>query len=212
MKTANHTRFYSLLKSPMKLNLQLFAEGGEGDGGNEENDNESEFKAPQSQSELDSVVGTAVNKALANAKAKWEEEAKMKIEDAKTQAEKLAQMTEAERNAEAEKERLEKLEERERELNKRELKVAAIDILAEKGLSPKLADVLNYTDENTAKEHIDLLEEVLKELIKEGVDKKLASSVDLPAGNGGSAKAKTRAERYAEEANKKETTKTSLWG
>lgn len=152
-----------------------------------------------------------VTKALDKAKSKWQEEANAQIESAKTQAQKLASMTEDERAAEAEKQRLAEFEERECLLNQRELKVTAIDILTEKGLSPKLADVLTYQDENATKQHIDALETAFNEAVKSEVDKRLANSVDLPTG-GSHATPKTDGERLAEKKNKNNTTTTSLWG
>ncbi len=121
-------------------------------------------------------------------------------------------MTEEERANEEEQERINKLEERERELNKRELKATAIDILAEKELPIKLAEVLYYEDENTTKEHIEAVEQAFSEAVEAEVDKRLVSSVDVPGGNNSSGQASTRSERIAKERNKQEQPKTSLWG
>lgn len=203
--------------SQAKLKLQLFTENPEGaaepngagaDGGAE---TPKTFDDVLGNKDYQAEFDRRVTKALDKAKSKWQEEAKSQIETAKTQAEKLATMTEDERAVEAEKQRLAEFEERERLLNQRELKVTAIDILAEKGLSPKLADVLNYQDENTTKQHIDSLETAFNEAVQAEVDKRLANSVDIPTG-GSNATPKTHGEKVAEKKNQNNTTKTSLWG
>ena len=206
-------RYYNL------LNLQLFADegadAGDSDTGNDEsesNENESsDFKAPQSQSEVDSLVGKAVNTALKKAKADWEQQKAQDIEDAKTQAQKFGQMTAEEKAIEAERIRIEKIEERENALNKRELKTTAIDVLSEKGLPVELADILYYEDENTTKEHLDRVEKAFNKAVEAGVDKRLiASAQNIPSGSSGG-RTMTTGETIAQELNKQQTTKGSFW-
>lgn len=78
----------------MKMKLQFFAEGGEGDGTDggqdgDEGDGESKPISFTSQSEFDSVVDKRISKAIETAQAKWQEEADKKIKD----AEKKGQMS-----------------------------------------------------------------------------------------------------------------------
>ena len=210
MEFTENAKYDYLLKAKNALNLQMFAEGDEGGEGGE-GGTPPEFTAPQSQSDLDSLIGKAVNTALANAKKDWETKTKEQIETAKTQAEKLGQMSAEEKAAEAEKERLAQIDERERQLNQRELKVTASDILAEKGLSTKLADILNYSDENTVKAHIDVVATAFSEAVQTEVDKRLAASIDIPGG-GTTAKPTTKSEQIAKEMNERSESKKSLWG
>ena len=91
MNLSENAKYDYLLQAKKALNLQMFAEGDGGEGG--EGGTPPEFTGPQSQSELDSLIGKAVNTALANAKKDWETQTKEQIETAKTQAEKLGQMS-----------------------------------------------------------------------------------------------------------------------
>lgn len=179
-----------MLNKMMKLKLQLFTEGAEGGAQPEGNpgagggaDNQS-FDDLLANKEYQAEFDRRINKALETAKGKWETETANKVKEAQTQAQRFAQMTDEERATEEEKQRLAKIEEREQLLNQRELKVAAIDVLAEKGLPIKLADVLHYSDENTTKAHIDSLSEAFAEAVQAEVDKRLAGSVDIPTGGG----------------------------
>lgn len=52
---------------------------------------------------------------------------------------------------------------REQELNQRELKLSAKEMLAEKGLPMQLLDALNCTDEKVMKKSIEIIETVLDE-------------------------------------------------
>ena len=56
----------------LKLNIQYFSEEGATEGAVESAPTEPEFKAPSSQSELDSIVNKAVQTALNNQKSKSE--------------------------------------------------------------------------------------------------------------------------------------------
>lgn len=204
-------------KELLKLNLQMFNEL-ETDGGAQPESETKEGAEQKSfddwlaenkefQAEFDRRNGKAINTAKKN----WEKDADKRVKDAKTKAQRLAEMTDEERASEEEKERLEALEQRERELNKRELKATAIDILAEKELPIKLAEVLYYEDENTTKEHIDAVGEAFAEAVQAEVDKRLVNSVDIPSG-GEAQEPATRSERIAKERNRQEKPKTSLWG
>ena len=202
-----------------KLNLQMFNDNpgdgaqSDGEGGVDEGAETKSFDDWLAENkEYQAEFDRRNNKAIKTAKANWEKEKSQAIKDAKTQAEKLADMTDEQKAAEAERQRIEALEERERELNKRELKATAIDILAEKELPIKLAEVLYYEDENTTKEHIDAVEQAFSEAVEAEVDKRLVNSVDVPGGNGSSGQTMTRSERIAKERNKQEKPTTSLWG
>lgn len=200
-----------------KLNLQMFndnpddgAQSG-GEGGADEGAEQKSFDDWLAENkEFQAEFDRRNDKAIKTAKANWEKEKQQEIKDAKTKAQRLAEMTDEEKASEEEKERIEALEQRERELNKRELKATAIDILAEKELPIKLAEVLYYEDENTTKEHIDAVEVAFSEAVEAEVDKRLVNSVDVPGGSS-SPKATTRSERIAKERNEQETVKTSHW-
>ena len=63
----------------LKLNLQHFADGGTTEGAVESAPTEPEFKAPSSQSELDSIVNKAVQTALNNQKSKSDEDFQKRV-------------------------------------------------------------------------------------------------------------------------------------
>ena len=65
---------------------------------------------------------------------------------------------------------------RERDIARRELKLWAIDALKEKGLPAKLAEILDYTDQAACGASLDLVEDVVRQAIQEGVDERLARS------------------------------------
>lgn len=97
-------RWSMMKKNPCKWNLQLFTEdggadgndgGGEGKEGNGEGVSFDDFlKDSKNQAEFD----RRVTKAMNTQKAKLEEEFKKKISDAKTEAQKLAEMSDKEKN------------------------------------------------------------------------------------------------------------------
>lgn len=174
------------LKNRVPFNLQFFADGGEGDtgtGGAEgsqgnEGANATEgetktfddlLKDKAYQSEFDKRVA----KALETAKGKWQTEQQKAIEDAKTEAEKLAKMN-AEQKAQYEKEKQEAdFNKRLAELNQRELKATAKETLSEKGLPLELAEVLNYADADACNKSIETVEKVFQQAVEKVVNEKL---------------------------------------
>lgn len=127
------------------------------------------LKNPAYQSEFDKRVA----KALETQKSKLSTEVQQKIENARTEAEKLAKMN-AEQKAQYEKEKKEKeLAEREATLTKRELAATAKETLASKGLPLSLADVLNYNSAEDCNKSIEAVETAFREAVAAGVDEKL---------------------------------------
>ena len=106
--------------------------------GGEEQPKENTEGLPQSQSELDSIIGKAIDKALKNNDKKWAAKTEQAVADAKKEAESYAKMTQAQRkNAEIEK-REKALDEREAKLNHKALIADIQADLTEKGLQPCL--------------------------------------------------------------------------
>lgn len=75
------------------------------------------------------------------------------------------------------KEQLSELEKRERDITVREWKADAKLYMAENGLPTKLADILNYNDEETYKESLEsvtgIVREIVKDLTEKGIKKAL---------------------------------------
>jgi len=170
-----------ILYFPLKLQLQLFAEG-EGtqdnpdtdaitdNGGNDKKDS-SETKKTFTQEEIDNIV----KGRLAKERKNWEKE----LSDKQTEAEKLASMTEKEKKAYQDKKREDDLNKREAAIVKRELTAQAKSTLADKGLAPALSDFLDYTDADSCNKSIDKLQEVFQAAVEKAVDERLKGGKTL---------------------------------
>ena len=139
-------------------------------------------------------VNKAIETATNNAKSKWEEEFKVKMEKERTEAEKLANMKESEKHKyELEQERLAK-ENAINELNAYKLRDEAFKIAKEKGLDTSLLEDIDFSKQNaetittiidTKKQVFDkALEKAINEKYKEKTPENIASSSpktnDLP--------------------------------
>ncbi len=129
------------------------------------------------QSEFDKRVA----KALETAKAKWETDKATELENAKTEAEKLAKMNAEQKAKYAEEKRMAELEKRERDITTRELKAQAYETLAEKGLPKELVDILNYSDAELCNKSIESVEKAFQSAVEKAVNEKLRGG-DPPKG------------------------------
>lgn len=128
------------------------------------------LKDPKNQAEFDRRVG----KALETNRSKMQADIDAKIQEARTEAEKLAKMN-AEQKAEYEKEKREKeLADREASITKRELAATAKEQLAEKGLPLSLADVLNYSSAEACAASIDAVGKAFQEAVEKAVEERLS--------------------------------------
>lgn len=139
-----------------------------------------------SQEDLDRIIGSKY--------AKWQKELDDKLkqakEEARTEAEKLAQMSEAQR-VEHEREQLEKkmeereaaIKRREAEVMRRELQAAAKETLAQKGLPPGLSDMLNYASADACNASIEKVEKAFRGSVQAAVDERLRGA-GLPVRGG----------------------------
>lgn len=168
------------------------AEGGNGEGAGESNQGseggEKSFddllKDKKYQSEFDKKVA----KALETAKGKWETDYQTKIEEAKTEAQKLAKMN-ADQKAEYEQQKkLDELAKREKDITTRELKTQAYETLAEKGIlgetAKEITEVLNYNDAETCSKSIDAIVKAVNSGIERGVNEKLRGGQPPKSGQG----------------------------
>lgn len=184
-------------KNDLKMNLQFFAEGdsniGEGntntgdtnetgDNVNRETSDGKEDKSTINKSTFDDILkdpayqsefDKRVAKALETQRGKLDKEIASKIENAKTEAEKLAKMN-SEQKAQYEREKREsELLSREAEITKRELSAAAKETLADKGLPIILAEVLNYSDAESCNKSIEAVEKAFQDAVSKTVDQRL---------------------------------------
>lgn len=186
----------------MPMNLQFFAEdgngGGAGGGGgtgsgdgagagsagaegtpgaegtqNQDGQNGTSFDDFLKDSKNQAEFDRRVAKALETQRGKMQQDMQTQIANAKTEAEKLAKMN-AEQKAEYEKQKKEQeLADREAQITKRELSATAKETLADKGLPTQLAEILNYSSAEACQASIDAVEKAFQEAVTKAVDEKL---------------------------------------
>ena len=117
--------------------------------------------------------GKAIAAEVAKARASWEAEQAEAIEKAKSEGERLAKLTKDERAKEEEAKRIQAIEERERALAIKEMRVATQTLLSEEGLPSEFIDfVIDETAEAT-KEKIGTLRQIFDKAVETRVDERL---------------------------------------
>lgn len=162
----------------LKLNLQRFAEPAPAQDvpAPTEGAPEPEPEKTFTQAEVDTMIKNRLSRA--------EKDTAKRIEDAKTEAQKLAKMSADERMEHERQERDKQLKDREQEITKRELRAEALQQLGEKGLPLILADVLPYSDADTTNAAIVAVESAFRKAVQVAVDDRLkgnAPKVGQPA-------------------------------
>ncbi|MGP4061502.1 DUF4355 domain-containing protein [Halobacillus sp. H74] len=184
------------LKSKLyRLNLQFFADGdNQDDNSNTDDDNQDDDNSSDdntndnnqddqtfTKSDVDSAISKAVNTALKNQAAKLEKEKQQAIEDAKKDAAAYSKMTKQQQQDADYQKRMEKLENRERELNLKQLRTEVEGDLKEEGLPPDFAESLVAMDDNEKiKESISHIKKTFDEAVNNAVKEKLRQ--DPPQG------------------------------
>lgn len=138
----------------LKLNLQHFAEDNPNDlegkdkqsGDKQGDDDKKVFELTQS--ELDSRKHKAVNKALANQEKKFEQRLKEAVENARSEGESYAKLTQKEKEEKALSEREKAIAKREKKQALKELKSDVVDDLKEQELPTSFADALIKIEDN----------------------------------------------------------------
>ena len=185
------------------MNLQLFAEGGDGagaDGGNGGGSGEGAggeggaggdtppsfddfLKTGGNQAAFDRRVQKAVNTAVTKAQEKWQALADDKL----SEAEKLAKMTKEEKAQYMQQKREKELTDREAAITRKELMAEAKNNLASDGLPQELAEVLDYSDADTCKKSMEKVKEVFQRAVETAVEEKLKGGKPPKKGPGGEA-------------------------
>lgn len=171
----------------LKLNLQHFAEDNpndpEGKGkqsGNDQGDDDKKF-FELTQSELDSQKHKAVNKALANQEKKFEQRLKEAVENARSEAESYAKLTEKEKKDKEFEKREQALAEKEKKFRLRELKADVENDLKDKGLPTSFAESLIHLEDNEQiNEVVNTIKEDFDRAVQEQV--KEATRQSTPSG------------------------------
>ena len=177
----------AMCKVPM--NLQLFAEGGDGAGtgdtGNgggsagDEGSGEGGKDTPPSfddflitgdnQAEFDRRLQKAINTAVSNEQKKWQ----AMTDDKLSEAEKLAKMTEEEKTKYLQQKREKDLTAREAAVTRKELMAEAKNTLAGDNLPVELAEVLDYTDADSCKKSMGKVKTAFQKAVEIAVEEKL---------------------------------------
>ena len=172
----------------LELNLQLFAEDGEGtseaqanEKGEEEKGNEEEVKTfteEEVQARIQSESDKRVTEALKTARAKWEKEEA----EAKKEAERLQSLSQKEREEELKAKQLKELEETKAELERVYLERDTIDRLAEENVPVQFKDFLMGADAQSTNENIKAFKEVYEAEVQRGVEERLKGKTPSAAG------------------------------
>lgn len=134
-----------------------------------------ETERTYSQAEVDALLQKEGDRRVTAALKKQEEKYKDKVEEAK----KLAVMNEKDRYEYELQQREKRVAEMEKELAISHMKDEATKVLAEKGLSISLVDLVVNEDADTTNANISLLEKAFKQSVKDEVEKRLAAKVPL---------------------------------
>ena len=160
------------------------AEGGNGESAESQEGGEKSFDDVLKDKKYQSEFDKRVAKALETAKGKWETDYQAKIEEAKTEAQKLAKMN-ADQKAEYEaQKKLDDLAKREKDITTRELKAQAYETLAEKGLPKELVDILNYESAENCNTSIEAVEKAFQSAVEKAVNEKLRGGNPPKGGQG----------------------------
>lgn len=173
----------------MKMNLQYFADPNADPnptpdpdpnadtGKGVEDDKPITLTQKELQSKLDSEADKRVQKALDKAKADFEQKLQEQVEAAKSEGEKLAKMTAAEKAEAAQKAKEDALKKREADLNRRELAANVKDVLADKGLPADLAESLvELGDADRINETIGVLSKSIEDEVNKRVKESLRTN------------------------------------
>ncbi|CQD31561.1 DUF4355 domain-containing protein [Staphylococcus capitis subsp. urealyticus] len=171
----------------LKLNLQHFAED---DSNNNQETEETKENSQNSddkkvfeltQSELDSQKHKAVNTALANQEKKFEQRLKEAVENARSEGESYAKLTEKEKKDKEFEKREQALAEKEKEFRLRELKADVENDLKDKGLPTSFAESLIHLEDNEQiNEVVNSIKEDFNRAVQEQV--KEATRQSTPSG------------------------------
>ena len=178
-----------------KMNLQFFAESGDGAGadqgegsgsGSETAESgtdgaETGNKEPKSFDDLlknkdyQAEFDRRVQKALGTAREKWT----ALMDDKLSEADKLAKMNKEEKAEYLRQKQEKELKDREAAITRRELMAEAKNTLAEKKLPVGLAEVLNYADADSCNKSMAAVEKAFQEAVQAAVEEKLKGGEPL---------------------------------
>ncbi|WP_193062974.1 DUF4355 domain-containing protein [Oceanobacillus oncorhynchi] len=200
----------------LALDLQFFAEGGEGagqgdggeggqkgesgngEGGNsDKTGNENTF----TQSEVDSQVSKAIESFKKNQEPKQQEAINQAVKDALAEQQRLSKLSEKERQDEELTQREQQLEKDRKELNRKLLRSDAVADLQEKKLPSDFADILLGEDAESTLANIKTFKDAFDSAVNDAVKEKLRQDTP-PAGNAGGSSSKDNLGKQLAQLNK----------
>lgn len=150
-----------------------------------------ETKLPASADELSALLKAETEKAVKAATEALAADLQKKHEEEKTEAERMAKMTAAEKEAELTKKQQEQLSKKEQELARKELELKTVDLLKDKGLSLDFKPYVIGEDEKTTAERMTTFAALWQKALEEAVNERLKGktptrSTETPGGGNGS--------------------------
>ena len=131
-----------------------------------------------SQADLDRIVSDRLRRE----RDKMQREIKSQVEAARTEAERLAQMTADERAREEAQKRQQALEAREAALTRREVRAQALEALAERGLPKGLAETLDCSSADACQASLAAVEKAFRAAVEAEVNNRLRAPEPPKAG------------------------------
>lgn len=169
------------MKNWNRMNLQLFADNGDGDPEGESNGGgtgsegskgmsfDDFLKEGGNQAEFDRRMQKAIQASLTKEKEKWQ----AMTDDKLSEAEKLAKMTKEEKAQYMQQKKEKELSDREAAITRKELMAEAKNTLAGKNLPQELAEVLNYADAESCNKSIAAVEKAFQSAVQAAVEERL---------------------------------------
>lgn len=179
------------------MNLQKFTEGGSGEPANstDPQGNEDQSRA---------FTREDIAKMLSAEKAKWDKDLDERLAKERqaglTEGQRMAQMTEEERAKETQRQQAEATEKREQDLNRRELRLTALEELATRELPASLIEAVALTNAEECTKSIEVIEKAFRGAVETAVNERLKGSAHVPnAGNNSGAQKESIGKRLAQQ-------------
>jgi monoamine oxidase len=125
---------------------------------------------------LQAEADKRVTEALKTAKGNWQKEYEQKIQHERKEAERLARLSEEERQKELDEKYKNELSKREKDLFKKEMKLEAVNILSNKKLPVSFADMVIGDSAEDTHERIGAFEKAFKEAVESEVNTRIRGS------------------------------------
>lgn len=169
----------------LKLNIQYFSEEGTTEGAVESAPTEPEFKAPSSQSELDSIVNKAVQTALNNQKSKSDEDFQKRVEAEIKKREDYAKLSETQKRDRDFEERQNKFNEEVAAFKQSQLIMEVKEDLLSKNLPVELAETFaKHGSAEEALKAVTVLERAFQDAVANAVKASARQTTPGASGTG----------------------------